>query len=80
MDLGTSWNKSMPHHFFEYTWPSPNFGCFLIKAHPHSVKLMQRAWREYQKAVPSNKARVATDQNAMVPLLLQMNCGHSFFS
>lgn len=66
MDLQTSTNKSSNT---QYAYPSPNFGLFLIKAHPYSVKLMQRAWKAYGKASEINKQRVATDQNAMVGAL-----------
>jgi hypothetical protein len=63
MDLQTSTNKSSNT---QYAYPSPNFGVFLIKSHPHSIKLMQRAWKFYGKASDNNKKRVSTDQNAMV--------------
>ena len=48
------------------TTPRPNFGLFLVKAHPYSVKAFARAWRDYQKAPQRKLNLVATDQNAIV--------------
>jgi len=66
MDMGFSTDKITKTWF---TAPRPNFGCFLIKSCPHSVKAFERAWKEYQKSKVDERTKVAIDQNAMVNAL-----------
>lgn len=63
MDVGTSTDMGTNTDF---TTPRPNFGVFLVKSHPQSIKAFQKAWKEYGKSTAFNKQRVATDQNAIV--------------
>lgn len=66
MDVGSSTEKKTKTW---YTHPRPNFGVFIIKSHPYSVKAFQNAWKNYLKSTSDNKKRVATDQNAVVGAL-----------
>ena len=60
MDVGYSQDKNGKWWF---THPRPNFGLFLVKPHPWSIKIFQRAWRLYQGSEVDKRRRVATDQN-----------------
>ena len=66
MDVGYLTDKVYKTSF---SAPRPNFGLFLVKAHPYSVKAFARAWRDYQKAPQRELNLVATDQNAIVNAL-----------
>ena len=55
MDMGFSTNQSANHAW--YSHPRPNFGLFLIKAHPHSSKVFSQAWRNYLK-IDENQRKI----------------------
>lgn len=44
----------------------PNFGLYIVKAHPYSVKAFKNAWRTYQKSDNESRSDVAVDQNHIV--------------
>ena len=66
MDVGYLTDKVYKTSFSS---PRPNFGLFLVKSHPYSVKAFSRAWRDYQKAPQRELNIVATDQNCIVNAL-----------
>lgn len=63
MDVGTGTDKKTN------TWmtsPRPNFGVFLVKSHPLTIKVFENAYHKYYiKSTEENKKRVATDQNSI---------------
>jgi len=63
MDVGTGTDKKTN------TWmtsPRPNFGVFLVKSHPLTIKVFENAYNKYYiKSTEDNKKRVATDQNSI---------------
>lgn len=63
MDMGSHTEKFSNT---AYSAPRPNFGLFIVKSHPYSVKAFKNAWKTYQKADNDSKKDVAIDQNNIV--------------
>jgi hypothetical protein len=63
MDVGSCMNKSAGMTWF--TQPLTNFGVFLVKSHPYSIKAFKQANKEYRRVPMSKRMTVATDQNVV---------------
>jgi Nucleotide-diphospho-sugar transferase len=64
-----------------YTTPRANFGLYLVKAHPLSVKSFKCGWKNYLKIDKAKQALVAIDQNCLVGCIkFQRYLNHYNFS
>lgn len=61
MDIG--WAMDLKKGMTWMTFPRSNFGLFMVKAHPISVRIFARAWQRYLAMPEKNKKVVAKDQS-----------------
>jgi hypothetical protein len=61
MDIG--WAMDSKKGMTWMTFPRSNFGLFIVKAHPLSVRIFARAWQRYLRMPEKNKKVVAKDQS-----------------
>jgi hypothetical protein len=53
----------VPEDRVYYTSPRLNFGLVLLKAHPLSVKILEKSWLKYTQVPLARRKNVAIDQN-----------------
>lgn len=58
--------KGTPLYGTWFTTPRANFGLYLVKAHPLSIKSFKCGWKNYLKVDQTRQKLVAIDQNALV--------------
>jgi len=63
MDVNSCMNKSAGNTWF--TQPLTNFGLFIVKSHPFSIKAFRQASKQYKRIPLLKKTTVATDQNVV---------------
>eukprot|EP00603_Paraphysomonas_imperforata_P006984 CAMPEP_0114436028 /NCGR_PEP_ID=MMETSP0103-20121206/13198_1 /TAXON_ID=37642 ORGANISM="Paraphysomonas imperforata, Strain PA2" /NCGR_SAMPLE_ID=MMETSP0103 /ASSEMBLY_ACC=CAM_ASM_000201 /LENGTH=643 /DNA_ID=CAMNT_0001606199 /DNA_START=165 /DNA_END=2092 /DNA_ORIENTATION=+ len=61
MDIGWAMDKRQGMTWM--TFPRSNFGLFIVKAHPSSVRIFARGWKKYMAMPEKNKKIVAKDQS-----------------